>query len=219
MKIINYDSESETIAKSKKGDPLKLPKQLRCIICGPAGCGKTNLTLNLICNDGWLEYEGLYVCSKTLFQSKYERLRQAFEETCPEVAVFCSSMEEIPLPEQLTDGKKTVFIFDDCMVEKQDKIERYFAYGRHANVNVLYLCQTYSRIPKRVIRDNSNVLILFRQDDTNLKHVYNNHVGCDMSFEEFKQMCGECWNSDSHGFLTIDKTKSLRDGRYRNMLD
>ena len=40
----------------------------------------------------------------------------------------------------------------------------------------LFLSQIYARIPKHLIHDNANLLILFKQDGTNLKHVYNDHV-------------------------------------------
>ena len=54
---------------------------------------------------------------------------------------------------------------------------------RHANVDCFYFCQTYVRISKHLIRDNANLLILFKQDDINLKHVYNDHVNIDMSYD------------------------------------
>jgi len=41
----------------------------------------------------------------------------------------------------------------------------------------------HARIPKHLIRDNTNLLILFKQDCTNLKHVYNyvyDHVNSDI---------------------------------------
>ena len=81
-----------------------------------------------------------------------------------------------------------------------------------------YLCQTYSKIPKQLIRDNANFIILFKQDDMNLKHIYNNHVGSDINFQEFKDMCNTCW-ADKYGFLVIDKQSSLNNGRYRCKFD
>lgn len=36
---------------------------------------------------------------------------------------------------------------------------------------------------RRLIRDNANIQILFKQDDLNI--VYNDHVGNDMSFDDF----------------------------------
>jgi len=55
----------------------------------------------------------------------------------------------------------------------------------HANVDCFYPYQTYSKIPKYLICDNANLLILFKQDSTNLKRVYNDHVNTDMSYEDF----------------------------------
>jgi len=52
----------------------------------------------------------------------------------------------------------------------------------------------------------------------NLKHVYNNHVGGDISFDQFKQMCNFCWKED-YGFITIDKQSPFNKGRFRFMFD
>lgn len=215
MKILNYDNVVQT-KKCKINNSLNLPGNIRCIICGPAGCGKTNLLFNFLCNDGWIDYDKLYIYSKSLFQDKYVQLRRAFDEI-DDVATFCSNNEDVITPENIL-GNRPIMVFDDVMIDKQNIIERYFAYGRHVNVNVFYLCQTYSRIPKQVVRDNANVIIVFRQDDRNLKHIYDNHVGADMTFNEFKTFCGQTWNDNEYGFVTIDKTKPMTKKRYREML-
>ena len=62
----------------------------------------------------------------------------------------------------------------------------YFSMGRHNSIDCFYLSQTYAHIPKHLIRDNTNFIILFKQDETNLRHVYDDHVNKDMSFNEFK---------------------------------
>ena len=85
---------------------------------------------------------------------------------------------------------------------------------RHSGVDTLYLCQTYSLVPKQLVRDNTNFLVLFRQDDLNLHHVYNDHVNTDMKYEEFKAMCAEAWK-DRYGFLVINKDSPINAGRYR----
>ena len=98
----------------------------------------------------------------------------------------------------------SVFIFDDVSCENQNMIMKYFCMGRHNNIDSIYIGQTYSKIPKQLIRDNVNLLILFKQDDTNLKHIYNDHVGTDMAYEKFKRVCCSAWK-DKYGFLVIDK--------------
>ncbi len=112
----------------------------------------------------------------------------------------------------------SVFIFDDVACEKQDKIRNYFCMGRHNAVDSFYLCQTYSKVPKQLVRDNANVLILFKQDDMNLKHVYDDHVNTDMSLEKFKMLCSECWK-EKYGFLVIVKDCDMCKGRYRSQFD
>lgn len=69
-----------------------------------------------------------------------------------------------------------------------------------------------------MIRDNSNVIIMFKQDEMNMKHIYNDHVGTDMSFENFYKMCRECW-TNKYGFLMINKDDELNNGRYRKQFD
>ncbi|EZA52010.1 hypothetical protein X777_09300 [Ooceraea biroi] len=87
--------------------------------------------------------------------------------------------------------------------------------GRHSNVDCFYLCQTYVGIPKHLIRDNANLLILFKQDGTNLKHVYNDHVNTDMTYDDFCALCRNCWQR-KYDFVVIDKDSPLANGRYRN---
>jgi hypothetical protein len=90
--------------------------------------------------------------------------------------------------------------------------------GRHNNIDIFYLGQTYSAIPKQLVRDNSNFIILFKQDEMNLRHIYNDHVTTDMSFDKFKEICAKAWQ-DNFGFLVIDKTLGPYKGRYRIGLD
>jgi len=86
--------------------------------------------------------------------------------------------------------------------------------SRHSHVVCFYLCQSYARISKHLIRDNANLLILFKQDGTNLKHVYNDHVNTVMPYEDFSELCRNCWQQ-KYGFLVIDKDSALTNGRYR----
>lgn len=124
---------------------------------------------------------------------------------------------EIMSPDRV--NKNSIFVFDDVACDKQDKIREYFAMGRHHSIDSFYLCQSFSKIPKQLIRDNANFIVLFRQDDLNLKHVYSDHVGTDMSYEQFKVICGECWKDGKYSFITIDKDSDLNAGRYRKGLD
>ncbi|XP_016662746.1 tigger transposable element-derived protein 4-like [Acyrthosiphon pisum] len=95
-------------------------------------------------------------------------------------------------------------------------LPKYFSIVRHSGASsVFYLAQTYSKISKQLIRDNSNFLMILKQDDTNLRHIFNDHSSADMDFTEFRKISHLCWNHSDYGFLVIDKTREMNDGRYR----
>ena len=62
------------------------------------------------------------------------------------------------------------------------------------------------------------MIIVFKQDELNMKHIYNDHVRGDMSYDEFMKMCKECWK-DKYGFLVISKDDTIDCGRYRKGFD
>ena len=78
-------------------------------------------------------------------------------------------------------------IFDDIACKSQESVKAYFCRGRHKLVDSIYLGQSYSRVQKHFVRDNLNMLVIFRQDETNLKHIYQDHVDTDMTLLEFKK--------------------------------
>lgn len=113
----------------------------------------------------------------------------------------------------------SVFIFDDVICDRQNNIKAYFCMDRHRGIDSFYLAQTYTRIPKHLIRDNANFLILFKQDETNLRHIFNDYgVGCDMKFTDFQRMCNKCWG-EKYGFVVIDMDSDMNKGRYRKGFD
>lgn len=110
-------------------------------------------------------------------------------------------------------------IFDDVAINSQQNIKNYFSMGRHNKIDTFYICQTYSYVAKQLVRDNSNLLIVFKQDGRNLLHIYQDHVNPDMSFEKFKSMCRQIWLKGKNEFLVIDKDCAVDDGRYRRGFD
>lgn len=89
--------------------------------------------------------------------------------------------------------------------------------GRHRQVDCFYLSQT-SKIPKQLVRNNANLLVIFKQDDRNLSHIYNEHVNTDMEWYTFKQLCSTIWH-DQFSFLLINKYCAITQGRYGKGFD
>lgn len=189
-----------------------LPNSVRCIVSGPSNSGKTNIVFNLLTNINGLRFNSIYIFSKSLNQPKYQLLEKIISQV-PEICYYkFDENEDIMEPNKA--NPYSVFVFDDIVCEKHDRIKSYFAMGRHNNVDSIYIGQTYSRIPKQLIRDNVNLLIIFKQDDTNLKHIYSDQVGADMTFQDFKRICGKAW-SEKYGCLVMNKDAAMANGRYR----
>ena len=109
-------------------------------------------------------------------------------------------------------------IFDDLLLEKQNKCECYYIRGRHSNVDCFYLAQNYFELPRRTIRTNSNFICIFPQDTRDLNNIHFDHVGDEMPKEEFKKFCSKCWEKP-YGFAVIDPTSKKETGKYREGFD
>lgn len=198
------------VSENRHG-PL-LPNSIRSVICGPSSCGKTQSLVSLLLSKNGLRYKNLYIYSKSLNQPKYVFLEKLFEGI-PEIGYHAfSNNDDIVPPDQVDES--SIMIFDDIACEKQGVVKQYFSMGRHHFVDSFYLCQSYCQIPKHLVRDNLNLIILFQQDDLNLKNVYRSHVNSDMDFDTFQNMCRHCWQ-ERYGFLFINKDSKVGGGKYR----
>lgn len=193
-----------------------LPNSIRALIVGPSNCGKTNVMVSLIESPNGLKFENIYLYSKSLYQPKYEYLRQLITPI-KGMGYFTFNNNEKVISSDMAKPN-SIMIFDDVACEKQNNMRDYFTMGRHKNIDSFYLCQTYTHIPKHLVRDNANFIIMFKQDGMNMKHIYNDHVRGDMTFQEFERICQECWQ-DKYGFLIINKDNEITCGRYRKGFD
>ena len=111
--------------------------------------------------------------------------------------------------------KGSVVIFDDMLGAKNSsQIDEFFTRGRHEDLDVYYISQSYFALPRQSIRNNSDRLILFKQTLRDLQSMYYDIGAYDMSYDEFKQMCHKAWD-EKYNYLCIDMTKNKNDGKYR----
>ena len=213
---INNNDIKINSGNKRHGDLL--PSTVRCIIVGPSNCGKTNVMIGLIEHPNGLRFENVYVYSKSLFQPKYQYLENLLKPIKGINFYSFSNFDNNNIPPAHKAKTNSVFIFDDVACDKQNLMKEYFSMGRHRNIDCFYLCQTYTCIPKHLIRDNANFIILFKQDNLNLRHIYDDHIGTDISFDKFKEMCSFCWQN-SYDFLVVDKENEIRSGRFRKGFD
>jgi len=211
LPIKNIEADDNDRTSRSKNGPL-LPNSIRAVICGPSGVGKTNLIYCLLTHPNGVCFENVYIYSKSLYQPKYVQLEKVMQ-SLPEIKYDTfANTSEVLSPEDASYN--SVFIFDDVMCDRQQKMREFFSMGRHKHIDCFYLCQSYAKIPKHLIRDNTNFIVLFKQDELNLKHVFDDHVSPDITFDELKEICRIRWEK-KYDFLTIDKTRDLQNGRFR----
>ena len=123
----------------------------RTIIVGPSFCGKTHLLLNK------LQLFRLYDKEKEIhIITRSPNQYKDFE------------LEDIVIEEHLEDKSIQDFqnccvVIDDMLDSNQKLIDPFFTRGRHNDLDVYYLSQSYFDLPKRTIRNNSNITTLFQQ--------------------------------------------------------
>jgi len=77
---------------------------------------------------------------------------------------FFESASDVPDPRDLSPEKKKLMVFEELLLERQNKCEAYYTRGRHSNVDCFYLAQNYFKLPRQTIRENANFICLFPQD-------------------------------------------------------
>ena len=209
IEIVNIPILEDTKI-SKNGDFL--PDNVRCIIVGNPGSGKTNLLLNLLIAENGLKFRNIYVLSRTLFQKKYRFLEEVVKSISGMKFVTYDTNAELEEAENIEPNR--ILIIDDLNNSSQEKLRKYFTISRQKNVDLFFIGHTYSLIEKRIIRDNANLICVFPVDLTNLTHIYNDNAHADMDFQKFRGMCQKICADTKYSFLVINREKTRADGEY-----
>ena len=219
---------------------------VRVVISGPSGCGKTCLLTKLI-TEIINDYTEIYIFSPSIYQETYSKLIECFEKKIPpksipkvlnnnksiddiisdekfkpsEIHIFpYQNIDELKYPEEY-EAESTAIIFDDLNQKEMEdsRVAAQFKRSPNKNISVFIISQDYYELPKRTIRENSNVFHLFRPNNSrNVQSLYQDKASMDMIIDEFKYLCNSCWQTKFQP-LTIDMSKDKYCGRYRVGLD
>ena len=122
-------------------------------------------------------------------------------------------IEEYLEDKGIQDFQNCCVVFDDMLDSNQKLIDPFFTRGRHNDLDVHYLAQSYFDLPKRTIRNNSNIIILFQQTLKDVEHIYRDIAGFDMSYDEFKGLCREAWKK--YNYLLLNRLEDKNGSRYK----
>ena len=115
----------------------------------------------------------------------------------------------------LNKYKGSVVIFDDTLrARNSSRKDEFFTKGRHEDLDVYYISQSYFGLPRQSIRNNSDRLILFKQTLRDVQSLNFDIGDFDMIYGEFKEMCRVAW-SEKFNYLNIDMAENKNEGKYR----
>ena len=180
----------------------------RTLIVGPSFCGKTHLLLNK------LHLIRLYDKEKQIHiitRSPGLYSEAALRNTNTEIEDI--SVDEDLEDRTIQDFQKCCVVFDDMLDTSQKILDPFCTRGRHNDLDVYYLSQSYFDLPKRTIRNNSNIIILFQQTLKDVEHISRDIAGFDMSYDEFKSLCREAW-LEKYNYLLINRLEDRNGSRY-----
>jgi hypothetical protein len=152
---------------------------------------------------------------ETLFKDEEKSIEEVVEQYAlknPEegnISIkFFNNVNDVIPPENLPKNKKNLIVFDDCINEKNQNImEKYFTRGRHQNVNVIYLSQSWFDLDKRSIRANSNYVILFKLNKRDKSLIYSDLLSNEIELDEFNDLT-KVWQK-KYGYLAFNREGDL----------
>ena len=135
----------------------------RTLVIGFSNCGKTYLMNHILLQ----KQEPIFIITKSLNQ--YPNIKaQTSDEIQP-----------------VDHYENSIVAFDDMLLSKQEsKINLFFTRGRHNNIDIYYISQSYFHLPKKTIRNNSNIIILNKQTRRDIILLFHDIAGLDMNLDE-----------------------------------
>ena len=135
--------------------------------------------------------------------------------------IITRSLNQYPDYETSTEIKPinkyngSVVVFDDMLGAKNSsQICEIFERGRHEDLDVYFISQSFFALTRQSIRNNSDKLKLLKQTSRDVESMYYDIGAYDMNYDEFKQMCHKAW-SERFNYLCIDMVKNKDGGKYR----
>ena len=97
--------------------------------------------------------------------------------------------------------------------KQESNINLFITRGRLNNIDIYYISQSYFHLPKNTIRNNSNIIFLFKQTLGDIILLFLDIAGLDMNLYEWKQLCRKAWEND-YDYLQIDRCAKIGEGMH-----
>jgi len=191
---------------------FKLP--FRMCIVAPSGSGKTNFLINLLkvfsCGE-----KGTFSTINIITRNKDEPLYKWITNKCDQI-VIKEGLSNTPKLDDFDKEKNHLVVWDDLVLSKDlTMVENYYIRARKLNCSVIFISQSYFKIPK-IIRNNCSYMVLLKLSGNREVNIILSEFGLGVTKEELTQLY-EYATQEKFSPLVIDMEESA-DKRFRKGL-
>ena len=97
--------------------------------------------------------------------------------------------------------------------KQKSNIDLIFTRGPHSKTDLYYISQSYFQLTKKTVRNNSNIIVLFKQTLRDIILLFRFIAGLDMDLEEWISLSRKAWEN-YYEYLQIDSFAKRKEGRY-----
>ena len=230
--MINFDDHTnENKIKHNPDWPYIPDHPYRILIIGGSGSGKTNALLNLINNQP--DFDKIYLYAKDLCEPKYQFLIKKRENiglkhfNDPKAFIgYSNDMQDVY--KNINDynpnkENKILIVFDDMIDDMINNkklnqiVTELFIRGRKLNVSLVFITQSYFKVPKDVRQNTTHFFIMKILNKRELQQTALDHSP-DIDFKDFVKIYKKC-TAEPYSFLVDDTTLSSQNPlRFRKNL-
>ena len=158
---------------------LKIPMRL-CVVA-PSGSGKTNFLINLLnlFSQGDGTFNSIYIITRNKDEPLYKWL-----ESVSDRIIIKEGVENTPQLDKFDKEFNHLVVWDDLVLAKDlSKVEQYYIRARKLNVSVIFISQSYFKIPK-TIRNNCSYMVLLKLSGQREVNIILSEFGLGVSKEQ-----------------------------------
>jgi hypothetical protein len=163
---------------------LKLP--FRMCVVAPSGSGKSNFLLNLI-HKFCAGDKGTFSTINIITRNKDEPLYKWLESECEQIRIT-EGLSTSPKLDEFDKNKNHLVVWDDLVLSKDlSMVENYYIRARKLNCSVIFISQSYFKIPK-IIRNNCSYMVLLKLSGNREVNIILSEFGLGVTKEELLQL-------------------------------
>ena len=217
--MINFDEYTNKNRIKHNPNWLYIPDHpYRILIIRGSGTGKINALLNLIHNQP--DIDKIYLYAKDPYEDKYQYLINKRESAAlkhfndPKAFIeYFNDMHDVfkNIDHYNPDKEnKILIVFDDMIADMINNkklnsiITELFIRGRKLNISLVFITQSYFKVPKDVRLNTTHFFIMKIPNKRELQQIAISHSS-DIDFKDFINIYKKCTDKP-YSFLVIDTT-------------